>query len=216
MPVLFQKVLRALKQNWTKEAPCRSTTKSSSSPASPKLVDYFSTDSESSSEGPSTDCPSTKKRIHRMPAEGKTNWQHVVPITTRRSNIVPKWYDNFLARSKHEPVTVLNYFFLARKNTVYLDSAFVVVTCLYRLCTCLHENTQPTHLQIHQRSALRLRRMCSMNGGLFVKVGQHIGSLEYLLPLEYVNTFKVFHSSAPSTPLHRLKQVIKEEFGVPG
>ena len=68
--------------------------------ASPKLVDYSSTDSESSSEGPSTDCPSTKKRIHRMPAEGKTNRQHVVPITTRRSNIAPKWYDNFLARSK--------------------------------------------------------------------------------------------------------------------
>lgn len=70
--------------------------------------------------------------------------------------------------------------------------------------------------QIHQRSALRLRRMCSLNGGLFVKVGQHIGSLEYLLPAEYVNTFKVFHSSAPSTPVHRMKQVIKEEFGVPG
>ena len=77
----------------------------------PKLVDYSSTDSESSSEGPSTDCPSTKKRIHRMPAEGKTNRRHVVPITTRRSNIAPKWYDNFLARSKHAPVTILNYFF---------------------------------------------------------------------------------------------------------
>ena len=89
--------------------------------ASPKLVDYSSTDSESSSEGPSTDCPSTKKRIHRMPAEGKTNWQHVVPITTRRSNIAPKWYDNFLARSKHAPVTILNYIFsgaLIRKNAV--------------------------------------------------------------------------------------------------
>ena len=48
-----------------------------------------------------------------------------------------------------------------------------------------------------------------------MKVGQHIGSLEYLLPGEYVRTFKVFHSSAPSTPLHRLKRVILEEFGVP-
>ena len=72
------------------------------------------------------------------------------------------------------------------------------------------------HTQIHQRSALRLRRMCSVNCGLFIKVGQHIGSLEYLLPSEYVNTFKVFHSSAPATPLYRLKQVIQEEFGVPG
>ena len=29
-------------------------------------------------------------RSVRMPAEGKTNWQHVVPITTRRSNIAPR------------------------------------------------------------------------------------------------------------------------------
>ncbi|CAI8014139.1 AarF domain-containing protein kinase 1 [Geodia barretti] len=72
-----------------------------------------------------------------------------------------------------------------------------------------------TMKEVHQRSALRLRRMCSLNGGLFVKVGQHIASLDYLLPREYVSTFKVFHSSAPSTPLLRLKRVIFEEFGVP-
>ena len=49
-----------------------------------------------------------------------------------------------------------------------------------------------------------------------MKVGQHIASLEYLLPGEYASTFKVFHSSAPCSPLHRLKRVILEEFGVPG
>ena len=72
------------------------------------------------------------------------------------------------------------------------------------------------HAQIHQRSALRLREMCRSNAGLFIKVGQHIGSLEYLLPTEYVKTFKVFHSRAPATPLWRLKEVVREEFGVPG
>ena len=66
------------------------------------------------------------------------------------------------------------------------------------------------------RSAERLRDMCSCNGALFVKVGQHIGSLDYLLPLEYVNTFKVFHNEAPKTPLHRLKKVIEEEMKRPG
>ena len=29
------------------------------------------------------------------------------------------------------------------------------------------------------------------NGGVFIKVGQHIGALDYLLPEEYVNTMKV-------------------------
>ena len=58
--------------------------------------------------------------------------------------------------------------------------------------------------------------MCSLNGGLFVKVGQHIGSLEYLLPLEYVRTFKRFHSEAPKATLSELKEVIREDLGKPG
>ena len=58
--------------------------------------------------------------------------------------------------------------------------------------------------------------MCSKNGGLFIKVGQHVGALQYLLPREYVQTFKVFHSEAPSTPLPRMKQVIEQDLGRPG
>lgn len=58
--------------------------------------------------------------------------------------------------------------------------------------------------------------MCSRNGGLFIKVGQHIGALEYLLPREYVQTFKIFHSEAPKTPLKRLIGVIEEELERPG
>lgn len=58
--------------------------------------------------------------------------------------------------------------------------------------------------------------MCSRNGGLFIKVGQHVGSMDYLLPQEYVKTFKLFHSDAPQTPLHRMKRVIQEEFGQTG
>ena len=42
--------------------------------ASPKLVDYSSTDSESSSAGPSTDCPSTKKRIQNKLATCHSNY----------------------------------------------------------------------------------------------------------------------------------------------
>ena len=42
--------------------------------ATPKLVDYSSTDSESSSEGPSTDCPSTKKCIQNKLATCHSNY----------------------------------------------------------------------------------------------------------------------------------------------
>ncbi len=57
--------------------------------------------------------------------------------------------------------------------------------------------------------------MCRKNGGFFIKLGQHIGAMEYLLPKEYVSTFKIFHSEAPSTPIERLKAVVQEELKRP-
>ncbi|BFZ11791.1 hypothetical protein BsWGS_14830 [Bradybaena similaris] len=66
---------------------------------------------------------------------------------------------------------------------------------------------------LHLVSALRLRTMCCKNGGVFIKVGQHLGSLEYLLPREYVETMKVLYDQAPRSDLEELKSVIREDLG---
>ncbi|XP_025104932.1 uncharacterized aarF domain-containing protein kinase 1-like [Pomacea canaliculata] len=70
-----------------------------------------------------------------------------------------------------------------------------------------------TKSQIHHRSAICLQKMCAKNGGAFVKVGQHVGSLDYLLPKEYVQTMKIFHSEAPQSDLKDIYKVIEEDFG---
>ncbi|XP_070578441.1 aarF domain-containing protein kinase 1-like [Ptychodera flava] len=67
--------------------------------------------------------------------------------------------------------------------------------------------------KIHLRSAIRLREMCCANGGVFIKVGQHVGALEYLLPAEYVQTMKVLHNDAPQSPLKDMHRVIEEDLG---
>uniref|UniRef100_UPI00358FFE0D aarF domain-containing protein kinase 1 n=1 Tax=Myxine glutinosa TaxID=7769 RepID=UPI00358FFE0D len=67
--------------------------------------------------------------------------------------------------------------------------------------------------QVHLRSAVRLHNLCRANRGTFVKVGQHLGTLEYLLPEEYTQTLKVLHSSAPASPLKEVKAVIREDLG---
>ncbi|XP_052106539.1 aarF domain-containing protein kinase 1-like [Mytilus californianus] len=67
--------------------------------------------------------------------------------------------------------------------------------------------------EIHCRSALRLRELCCSNGGGYIKVGQHVGSLEYLLPMEYVETMKVLHNQAPQTPVTELFKVLEEDLG---
>lgn len=65
--------------------------------------------------------------------------------------------------------------------------------------------------QVHLRSALHLRDVCCVNGGAYIKVGQYIGSLDYLLPPEYVQTMKVLHDDAPKSPLCDIKNVLEEE-----
>ncbi|KAE8771090.1 calcium-dependent protein kinase 16-like [Hordeum vulgare] len=42
----------------------------------------------------------------------------------------------------------------------------------------------------HLRSANRLQDLCFLNGGIYIKFGQHIVQLEYVLPQEYVQTMR--------------------------
>eukprot|EP00095_Tigriopus_kingsejongensis_P002163 maker-scaffold248_size238799-snap-gene-1.33 protein:Tk02163 transcript:maker-scaffold248_size238799-snap-gene-1.33-mRNA-1 annotation:"hypothetical protein LOTGIDRAFT_121554" len=63
----------------------------------------------------------------------------------------------------------------------------------------------------HQRSADRLLKLCCDNGGCFIKVGQHIGALDYLLPEEYVKTMKVLHHKAPEMALKDVLAVLRED-----
>lgn len=65
--------------------------------------------------------------------------------------------------------------------------------------------------ECHKRSAERLLDLCCKNGGIFIKVGQHIAALQYLVPPEYVETLSVLHNKAPRTKFEQIRQVIKED-----
>lgn len=63
----------------------------------------------------------------------------------------------------------------------------------------------------HRRSAERLLDLCCKNGGIFIKVGQHIAALQYLVPVEYVDTLSVLHNRAPRTKFEDIRRVIRED-----
>ena len=95
----------------------------------------------------------------------------------------------------------------------------MIVAADYKL-SLFGRDTQSLYYQylkskIHHRSAVRLREMCCENGGCFVKVAQHLGSLDYLIPSEYVEVMRVLHSKAPFSPIDDVKQVIREALGRP-
>lgn len=66
----------------------------------------------------------------------------------------------------------------------------------------------------HKLAAQKLLDLICVNKGVYIKVGQHIGSLDYLLPPEYVTTMKVLHSNAPKNPIEDLYKVIRQDLKV--
>ncbi|VDD87253.1 unnamed protein product [Enterobius vermicularis] len=64
----------------------------------------------------------------------------------------------------------------------------------------------------HKRSAVRLLELAKANGGVFIKVGQHLAASEYLLPEEYINELSILHSRAPESSLQEIQRVFEEEF----
>jgi aarF domain-containing kinase len=79
--------------------------------------------------------------------------------------------------------------------------------------TMPEEESNSLWSQVHERSAKKLLHLCSKNGGVFIKVGQHVGAMEYVVPNEYSSTLKVLHSRAPRSSLDDVRTVLKEDLG---
>lgn len=66
---------------------------------------------------------------------------------------------------------------------------------------------------IHRRSALRLQQLCESNGGVYIKLGQHISQLDYLIPKEVIEVLRKLLKDTPRSPYSSVRNVIKEELG---
>eukprot|EP01041_Mallomonas_annulata_P001986 gene1986-3863_t len=78
----------------------------------------------------------------------------------------------------------------------------------------LSENEKSSALsEIHARCAIRLRDLCARNRGVYIKLGQHLAQLDYLLPPEYISTLRSLLSSSPQSSYESVRQVIFEDFG---
>lgn len=68
--------------------------------------------------------------------------------------------------------------------------------------------------EVHLRSARKLQELCFRNGGIYIKLGQHIGQLEYLVPQEYVLTMREsMLNKCPVSSYDQVCEVFKKELG---
>eukprot|EP01018_Ginkgo_biloba_P033544 Gb_18758 [translate_table: standard] len=75
------------------------------------------------------------------------------------------------------------------------------------------EKTRVKH-EVHLRCANRLQELCFQNGGIYIKLGQHIGQLEYLIPQEYVQVMRSsMLNKCPVSSYSQVCDVFMKELG---
>lgn len=67
--------------------------------------------------------------------------------------------------------------------------------------------------EIHKRSAVKLRELCSNNKGLYIKLGQHISMLDHVVPSEYQQELSKLLANNPHTDYQSVRRVIFEDLG---
>ncbi|KAL8941603.1 MAG: hypothetical protein Q9211_001752 [Gyalolechia sp. 1 TL-2023] len=67
----------------------------------------------------------------------------------------------------------------------------------------------------HQRCAERTLRVLEKNGSIFIKLGQHLSSMNYLLPLEWTRTFIPLQDRCPVSSYDAIEEMIFTDTGLP-
>uniref|UniRef100_A0A1B6HVX0 ABC1 atypical kinase-like domain-containing protein n=1 Tax=Homalodisca liturata TaxID=320908 RepID=A0A1B6HVX0_9HEMI len=69
--------------------------------------------------------------------------------------------------------------------------------------------------EVHQRSADRILYGCLSNGGLYIKLGQGLVSMDHVLPRQYIDTLKALQDRCLVRSEGEVSQLFMEDFGVP-
>ena len=70
-----------------------------------------------------------------------------------------------------------------------------------------------TKSRLNRKSAERLLDLCRENGGVYIKVGQHLANLDYLIPREYIDVLSSLFNDAPQSAVNDVYSVIEEDLG---
>ncbi|KAF9111711.1 hypothetical protein BGX27_004553 [Mortierella sp. AM989] len=68
---------------------------------------------------------------------------------------------------------------------------------------------------LHKRSAERLREMLSRNGGIYIKLGQHLASLKYLLPDEWTTSMEPLQDRCTPSTFESIQALFLSDLGQP-
>ncbi|XAR71931.1 Cadmium-transporting ATPase [Bertholletia excelsa] len=102
---------------------------------------------------------------------------------------------------------------LTRLSFTAATIAFDYEYSLWGLPEDSSERTKVKH-EVHMRSARKIEELCFKNGGIYIKLGQHIGQLEYLVPQEFVQRMREsLLNRCPVSSYDQVCEVFNKELG---
>ena len=75
------------------------------------------------------------------------------------------------------------------------------------------ENYKQLKEAVHRRSAALMLKVCRANTGVYTKAGQHISSLNYIVPNAYTDILGVLTDKAPFMSMQQVDEVLCAELG---
>ena len=68
---------------------------------------------------------------------------------------------------------------------------------------------------LHTKCALSLLDLCIANGGVYVKLGQHVAQLDYLVPEAYTRTLSALFATNRASPWSDVREIVEADLGAP-
>ncbi|XP_053632144.2 uncharacterized aarF domain-containing protein kinase 5 isoform X7 [Cherax quadricarinatus] len=157
-----------------------------------------------------TEVPATPKRRKRvLGLIGKISGGVVVAVPTA-GGIYYALSDDITKRQTRVTVEGIGRFFrtLWIGMTISLDYQWA----MYGLNTDSDEYEKAMS-KAHQRSAERILEGCLKNGGLYIKLGQGLVSMNHVLPKEYVDTLRALQNKCLNRGWNEIGHLFQEDFG---
>ncbi|KXL51561.1 MAG: hypothetical protein FE78DRAFT_65944 [Acidomyces sp. 'richmondensis'] len=152
----------------------------------------------------------------RYSQAGKRAWRERIKIPQERRKVAIASTVVFVAgagalafseRARH------TYIACERSGRVGITLALCVSDYYRTLKKENDPNYQDLLAACHKRCALRTLEAMEKNGSIFIKLGQHLSSLNYLLPNEWCDTFIPLQDKCPVSSYSSIEEMVKHDTG---
>ncbi|KAL2381469.1 hypothetical protein RJZ90_003898 [Blastomyces dermatitidis] len=111
----------------------------------------------------------------------------------------------------------LKHVYSAAERTGRVTAALVICINDYRKTLNRHSDSEEEKAEwlkaCHKRCAERTLRVLEKNGSIFIKLGQHLSSMGYLLPLEWTTTFVPLQDKCPVSSFESIEEMFVKDTG---